>query len=164
MCKFTRKHMQSGCVHTHYVGAEPSGTCCLSFGGNKRRANAGQLLPELRWETGWPYETLYSPGEMNITHKTYRDLHGFIFHDGPQTPVLRTPSVCVIRTADTEKRSRRMHARANTQTQQAFGNPQASGIWNSNCQYKYLESIGHIKQKRESVERRGQRGTKGIRE
>lgn len=29
---------------------------------------------------------LYSPGEMNVTHKTYKVLHALILHDAPQTP------------------------------------------------------------------------------
>ncbi len=41
---------------------------------------------------------------MNITHKTYKDLQALILHDSPQTPALKTQRLCVIRTADTEKK------------------------------------------------------------
>lgn len=68
LCAHVQIHIQT---HAQLL---PSWACCLSFWGNKRRANTGQLLPELRWETGWPYEALYSPREINITSKTYKDL------------------------------------------------------------------------------------------
>lgn len=77
-------------VSADNVRAELGWTCCLSFGGNKRSVSVGQILAELERETGWPYETLHCPGEMNSAHKTYKVLPALIFHDGPQTPALKT--------------------------------------------------------------------------
>lgn len=53
---------------------------------------------------------------MNITHKTYKDLHALILLDSPKTLVSSL--------ADTERKTR-VHGCAHTWTLQTFGNAKA---------------------------------------
>lgn len=131
-------------MHTHphasgNAGAGLGQVCCPSFRCNKKASQHRAAPVRAQTEDRLALDFLQPPGNDYYT----QDKHSPILHSNPKTPILKSQSVIKNsrQRGGREKKGLCMHKYAELEVLRQ------GHVWKSNCQYKYLERLGLIKQK-----------------